>query len=137
MVAGESFDKLAADVSDSASRANGGLIGPIKLDDLSAELRKIIEAMKIGDVSQPLRTTRGYQILKLETSSPKQTLSFDAAREQIAEHVLGDKRKREFLKYLEKLRAQAIIEWKNENIRKAYFEGLKRQAAAAADAPSH
>ena len=139
-VAGESFEKLAADVSDSASRANGGLIGPIKLDDLSADLRKIIEAMKIGDVSQPLRTTRGYQILKLETSSPKQTLAFDAAREQIADHVLGDKRKREFLKYLEKLRAQAIIEWKNDEIKKAYDEGLKRQAtaaAAAASAPSH
>jgi parvulin-like peptidyl-prolyl isomerase len=134
---GENFEKLAADVSDSPSRGNGGLIGPIKLDDLSADLRKIIESMKIGDVSMPLRTTRGYQILKLETLSPKQTLAFDQAREQIADHVLGDKRKREFGKYLEKLRAQAIIEWKNEEIRKAYLEGLKRQAAAEADAPSH
>jgi parvulin-like peptidyl-prolyl isomerase len=133
--AGEDFEKLAADVSDSTSRANGGLIGPIKLDDLSADLRKMIEAMKIGDVSQPLRTTRGYQILKLETSSARQTLAFDQAREQIASHVLDDKRKREFFKYLDKLRAQAILDWKNEEIRKAYLEGLKRQAAEA-DAPS-
>ena len=88
-LAGESFEKLAADVSDSASRANGGLIGPIKLDDLSADLRKIIEAMKIGEVSEPLRTTRGYQILKLESSSPTQTLAFEQAREQIADRVLG------------------------------------------------
>ena len=83
----------------------------------------MIEAMKVGDVSEPLRTTRGYQILKLESMSPKQTLAFDQAREQIADRVLGDKRKREFLKYLEKLRAQAIIEWKNEDIKKAYLEG--------------
>jgi len=138
-LAGESFEKLAADSSDSASRANGGLIGPIKLDDLSAELRKMIEAMKIGEVSQPLRTTRGYQILKLETLSPTQTLAFEPAREQIADRVLGDKRKREFVKYLEKLRSQAIIEWKNEDIKKAYDEGLKRQAAAGSvpAAPSH
>lgn len=138
-IAGEHFDKLAADFSDSASRANGGLIGPINLDDLSADLRKVIEAMKVGEVSEPLRTTRGYQILKLETLSPKQTLAFEPAREQIADHVLEGKRKREFLKYLEKLRAQAIIEWKNEDIKKAYDEGLKRQAAAgfAANAPSH
>ena len=137
-IAGEAFDKLAAELSDSASKANGGLIGPIKLDDLSADLRKIIEAMKIGEVSQPLRTTRGYQILKLETMSAKQTLAFEPARQQIADRVLGDKRKREFLKYLEKLRAQAIIEWKNEDIKKAYDEGLKRQAAAEslASAPS-
>jgi peptidyl-prolyl cis-trans isomerase SurA len=138
-VAGESFEKLAADVSDSVSKANGGLIGPIKLDDLSADLRKMIEALKIGDVSEPLRTTRGYQILKLETMSSKQTLAFEPAREQIADRVLGDKRKREFLKYIEKLRAQAIIEWKNEDIKKAYLEGLKRQAAAGAatSPPSH
>ena len=138
-LAGEAFEKLAADFSDSASRANGGLIGPIKLEELSAELRTMIEAMKIGEVSEPLRTTRGYQILKLESLSPKQTLAFDQARAQIADRVIGDKRKREFLKYLEKLRAQAIIEWKNEDIKKAYLEGLKRQAAtgSAATAPSH
>ena len=138
-ISGEAFEELAADLSDSASRANGGLIGPIKLDDLSAELRKIIEAMKIGEVSQPLRTTRGYQILKLETMSPKQTLAFEPAREQIADRVLGDKRRREFLKYLDKLRAQAIIEWKNEDIKKAYEEGLNRQVAAgsAPTTPSH
>jgi parvulin-like peptidyl-prolyl isomerase len=134
-VAGEDFEKLAALVSDSPSRASGGLIGPIKLDDLSTDLRKMIEALKIGEVSEPLRTTRGYQILKLETLSAKQTLPFDQAREQIADHVLGDKRKREFLKYIEKLRAQAIIEWKNDEIKKAYLEGLKQQAAAPADAP--
>ena len=139
--AGEPFDKLAADFSDSASKANGGLIGPIKLDDLSADLSKMIEAMKIGEVSQPLRTTRGYQILKLETMNPKRTLAFEPAREQIADRVLAEKRRREFVKYIEKLRAQAIIEWKNEDIKKAYDEGLKRQAAAAAgsaaNAPSH
>jgi parvulin-like peptidyl-prolyl isomerase len=139
VLAGEPFEKLAADVSDSPSRANGGLLGPIKLDDLSAELRKIIEAMKVGDVTEPLRTTRGYQILKLESSSAKQTLGFDQAREQIAARVLGDKRKREFLKYVDKLRAQAIIEWKNDDIQKAYLEGVKRQAAAgvAGTAPSN
>jgi peptidyl-prolyl cis-trans isomerase SurA len=135
---GENFEKLAADVSVSASRANGGLVGPIKLDDLSAELRKTIEAMKTGEVSQPLRTSRGYQILKLETLSPTETLAFEQAREQIAGRVIEEKRRREFLKYIEKLRAQAIIEWKNEDVRKAYLEGLKRQveAGAAANAAS-
>ena len=137
-VAGESFEKLAADVSDSTSRANGGLIGPIKLDDLSADLRNTIEALKVGEVSESLRTTRGYQILKLETLSPKETLAFEPAREQIADRILEEKRKREFLKYLEKLRAQSIIEWKNRDVKRAYDEGVKRQAAggAAANLPS-
>jgi len=125
---GESFEKLAAEVSDSPSKANAGLIGPLSVNDISPELRKLIESMKQGDVAELVRTSRGYQILKLETITPTQTLPLDQAREQISERVFTDKRRAEFQKYLVKLRTQAIIEWKNEDVRKAFEEGLKRQA---------
>jgi peptidyl-prolyl cis-trans isomerase SurA len=139
-LAGESFEKLAADFSVSASKSNGGLIGTIKVADLSADLRTIIEAMKPGDIAQPLRTNRGYQILKLESSTSNTILPFEQAREQISNTVLNAKKDKEFLKYLEKLRAQAIIEWKNPEIKKAYDEGIMQQAAqeaAPAAPPSH
>src|SRR6185436_5545361 len=129
-VNGESFEKLAAEVSDSPSKANAGLIGPLSVNDLSPELRRLVESMKAGDVSEPVRTTRGYQLLKLEAVTATQTLTLEQAREQISEHVFTDKRKAEFQKYLQKLRAQAIIEWKNEDVRKAFEEGLKQLQAA-------
>jgi peptidyl-prolyl cis-trans isomerase SurA len=125
---GESFEKLAAELSDSPSKANAGLIGPLSVTDISPELRKLIESMKSGDVAELVRTPRGYQILKLETITPTQTLPLDQAREQISERVFTDKRKAEFQKYLQKLRTQAIIEWKNEDVRKAFEAGLKQQA---------
>jgi peptidyl-prolyl cis-trans isomerase SurA len=124
----ENFEKLAGEVSESPSKANAGLIGPLSVNDLSPELRKLVESMKAGDVSEPVRTTRGYQLLKLETVTPTQTLPLDQAREQISEHVFTDKRKAEFQKYLQKLRAQAIIEWKNEDVKKAFEEGMKQAA---------
>ena len=126
----ENFEKLAAELSDSPSKANAGLIGPLSVNDLSPELRKLVESMKAGDVSEPVRTTRGYQLLKLETVTPTQTLPLEQAREQISEHVFTDKRKAEFQKYLQKLRAQAIIEWKNEDVKKAFEEGMKQAAPA-------
>jgi len=128
---GESFEKLAGEVSESPSKANAGLIGPLSVSDISPELRKLIEGMKQGEVSELVRTARGYQILKLETITPTQTMSLDQAREQISERVFTDKRKAEFQKYLVKLRAQAIIEWKNEDVRKAFEEGLKQTAPPA------
>ena len=85
--------------------------------------------MKVGDVSQVLRTARGYQLLKLESSSPKQTLPFDQAREQISDRVFNEKRKNEYMKYLDKLRGQAIIEWKNPDVKRAFEEGLKQLQA--------
>jgi peptidyl-prolyl cis-trans isomerase SurA len=132
MAGGESFEKLAAEVSESPSKANAGLIGPLSVNDISPELRKLIESLKPGQVGELVRTPRGYQILKLETMTPTETLPLDQAREQISERVFTDKRKAEFQKYLQKLRAQAIIEWKNEDVRKAFEEGLKQQGAPPA-----
>jgi peptidyl-prolyl cis-trans isomerase SurA len=127
---GENFEKLAAEISDSASKANAGLIGPLSVNDLSPDLRKLTESMKAGDVSEPVRTSRGYQLLKLEAITATNTMTLEQAREQISEHVFTEKRKAEFQKYLQKLRAQAIIEWKNEDVKKAFEEGMKLQATA-------
>ena len=84
--------------------------------------------MKPGEVSEPIRITRGYQLLKLETITATQVMSLEQAREQISERVFTDKRKAEFQKYIQKLRAQAIIEWKNPEIHKAFDEGVKQTA---------
>jgi hypothetical protein len=62
-------------------------------------------------------------------------MPFEQARELISERVFTDKRRAEYQKYLDKLRAQAIIEWKNQDIKRAFEEGLKRQQAAVV-APS-
>jgi peptidyl-prolyl cis-trans isomerase SurA len=123
---GENFEKMAAEISDSPSKANGGLIGPLSVNDISPDLRKLVEGMKSGDVSDLVRTSRGYQILKLETITPTQTLTLEQAREQVSERVFADKRKSEFQKYIEKLRAQAIIEWKNPDVHKAFEAGVKQ-----------
>jgi parvulin-like peptidyl-prolyl isomerase len=124
---GENYMKLAEDSSDAPSKANAGLIGPISLSDLSPDLRKVIEPMKNGEISPVIRTPRGYQIFKIETLSASQTMAFDQAREPISDRIVTGKRKEEFDKYLVKLRAQAIIEWKNADVKKAFEEGLAEQ----------
>ena len=47
------------------------------------------------------------------------------------DRIVTGKRKDEFDKYLAKLRAQAIIEWKNPDIKKAFEEGLAEQTKQA------
>jgi peptidyl-prolyl cis-trans isomerase SurA len=130
IVAGENFDKLASDVSDAPSKTNAGVIGPLSLNDLSPDLRKVIENLKPGAFSEVLRTSRGYQILKLESSTPAETMPFEQARDKIGDRVFTGKRQEEFEKYKQKLRQQAIIEWKNDDVKKAFEEGMKQQGAA-------
>jgi len=132
ILSGEPFDKVAAETSDSASKANGGLIGPLNVNDLSADFRKLVEGLKVGGMTTVVRTQRGYQILKLDSSTPTQILTFEQAHDQITDHVVTSKRNEEIQKYLVKLRAQAIIDWKNADIKKAYEEGLAARTKTGA-----
>ena len=123
---GESFEGLAAQVSEAPSRANAGLIGPLNASDLSDDLQRLLVSMQVGDVTAPLRTPRGYQLLKLENRTDAVTLPFDQAREQIDNQVFTDKRRIEFQKFLERLRTQAFIEWKSDDARRAFDVGVKQ-----------
>lgn len=129
--AGESFATLASEVSDSPSKANGGLIGPISRTDLSPELLEEIEPLKVGELTRVLRTARGYQIIKLESATNAQVKTMDEARAEIANRIAAQKQRGQLLLYLQQLRAQAIIDWKNDEVRRAYEVGLKQQQGAA------
>ena len=126
IIAGEPFARLAADYSDSGSKANGGLVGPLQKTDLSEELQKAIAGLKTGGVTPVLRTARGYQIIKIEALQETTTRSFEDARADIADKIANTKRQGELVKYLAKLRAEAIIDWKNDEVKKAYEVGLKQ-----------
>jgi len=127
-LAGEPFARLAAEASAAPSKANGGLVGPLKEEDLAPALQKQIEAMKVGDVSDVMRVARGYQVLRLESRSETKSRSFDDAREDISRRVAEQKLKGEMLKYLDRLHEQATIVWKNDELKRAYDVALEKRA---------
>ena len=118
--AGEDFATLAAEVSESPSKANGGLIGPLRVDEYSDVIRQFIETLDVGDVADPLRTPQGYQIVMLEDRRSAVADPFEDVRDNIASSVFNDRRTREYAEYLETLRDEATIEWKNDDLRRAY-----------------
>ncbi len=120
LAAGEDFAKVAGEVSASASKANGGLIGPIATTELAPDLQKMLETMKPGEITQPMRAAKGYQILKLETSKQSGVRPFDTVRDVVADRVYQERSRSEMRKFIERVRRQAIIVWKNEELRKAY-----------------
>jgi peptidyl-prolyl cis-trans isomerase SurA len=129
-IAGEPFARLAAEASDAPSKANGGLIGPISRDELAPALQTQIDAMKVGEITEPLRTQRGYQILQLEARSQTKTRSFEEARSDISQRVGDEKLRGERLKYLDRLRGQATITWRNDELKKAYEQALAARLKA-------
>ncbi len=122
---GEDFAHVASEVSDAPSKANGGLIGPISITELSPALQDLIGKMKPGEVTQPLRTARGYQLIKLESSTAAVRQSFEDVRDKIADAVYNQKRRGEVGKYLKRVRAEALIEWKNDELKKLWEQKIK------------
>jgi len=127
IVKGEAFDKVAAEVSDAPSKANGGLIGPISRDEMNDEVLKMISSMKVGDITPVLNTAAGATLFKLESSIDSTTLPFESARARIADRLTSEKIGAEFKKYIARLRSQAIIEWKNDDLRKAWEIGIEAE----------
>jgi peptidyl-prolyl cis-trans isomerase SurA len=131
ILAGEDFAKVAAEASSSPSKANGGLIGPINLAEVSVALQDLIGKMKPGDITAPIRTNRGVQILKLETIKPASTQPFESVRDLVADKVHDARQLTEVRKFMSKVRGQALIEWKNEELKKLYEKQVAQESGGS------
>lgn len=130
VMAGEDFGKVASEVSSSPSKANGGLIGPLATKELSPAMNDLLAKMKPGEVSQPIRSAKTFQIFKLEKMTQPVTQPFDSVRDIVAEKVYASRQQTEIKKFLGRLRSQALIVWKNEALKKAYEDQIRAEDAA-------
>ena len=124
IVAGEDFATVAAELSDAPSKANGGLIGPVNRSELALLVLELVEGLSVGDVSEATRTTQGYQFFKLESATDATPRPFEEVRDEIANNVFNDRRLAAYDEFVDKLRTEAIIEWKDEALQKAYEQHL-------------
>ena len=124
ILSGEDFATVAAEASDAPSKADGGLIGPVIRDELAVSVLQLLEGLRVGEVSEVASTPQGYQFFKLESAAEATPRPFEQVREIIADSVFNDRRLAAYNTLLEKLRTQAIIEWKDEGLRQAYEQWL-------------
>lgn len=128
---GEDFAKLVTEASESATKETGGVIGPVNVADLSTSLAELLSAMKPGDITEPLRLKTGYQIIKLDVRSAAVPETFEKSREQITQRILESRLDVERAKLIEKLRLQAVIEWKDDAMKKMYDSARAAQQKPA------
>jgi peptidyl-prolyl cis-trans isomerase SurA len=129
LLKGEDAAAVVAEVSESGSKANGGLVGPVNLSEVDPALKPVLENLKPGDVSEPLRTAKGFVIFKLESRTEAVPQPFAAVRDQIYQRIMGERVDGETRKYLDTIRGAALIEWKDESMRKLYEIGLQKRSA--------
>lgn len=123
---GEDFAKIVAEVSDAGSKANGGLVGPVVITELSEALTKVLTPLKPGEITEPIRVAKGWMMFKLESRSEQTIEAFDKVKEDVMQKIYEERIDGETKKHIEKLRAQALIEWKDEGYRLMYEKAQKQ-----------
>ncbi len=85
IAAGANFNDVAKAVSeDPTAKQNGGSIGFFTRSEVHPAFGAAAFALKsVGDVSEPVLTSFGWHLIKLEARRPSAEKSFDQVREQI------------------------------------------------------
>ena len=104
------FKKAALKHSDSDTASNGGLIGWVKEDNLNKNIKKIVSKLKTGQFSNPVRTSSGFIILKIEDE--KEYLSkfdLDEKVEEVIRFKTNDQLNQFSSMYFNKIKKDLII----------------------------
>ena len=87
-------------------------------------------ALMVGANWIPHRTAKGYAIYRVESKSESAPKAFETVREEIGQKIFEGRVAGETQKYLARLRVQALIEWKDDAMKKAYEKALAERSAA-------
>lgn len=125
---GEEFSTLVTEASEAPTKANGGLVGPMLIEDLAPAVSAAVAKLKPGEITDPLRLGNGYRIFKLETRTLAEVEAFEKLRNEISNRIYESRLGSETEKFLAKLRTQALIEWKDDTYKKMYEQTRAQKA---------
>jgi peptidyl-prolyl cis-trans isomerase SurA len=118
---GEEFAKLAAEFSDDdESKAQGGYLGRVRTEELSPEQRAVIDSLKPGDISAPLRIAyqsgpRGFQIVKLIQRVPPHRVSLEEDYRELEATAIQWRTAKDMQAFLDRAKRSVYIEVRDLN----------------------
>lgn len=108
---GGDFAELAKKYShDSGSAPNGGDLDFIYKGVFDPSFDEAISKMKVGEVSDVVKTPFGYHIIKLGETKPAEQATFAEMEEAIQKHLFLERAKKKVEKFVQGLRKKAKIE---------------------------
>lgn len=90
LVSGESFEKVAREMSEAPDGPDGGKIGRIKKGQMMPEIESVAFVLPAGDISHPVRSPVGLHILKVDSREDADLVPIDQIQEQIRERLYGE-----------------------------------------------
>lgn len=100
--------KLYSDPKRPSTQKNGEL--PIlKENEIIEYLKKVVEGMKNGDISNPIQTDKGLQIVRLDEYKESSFVPFTDVEAQVAEQLAIERGNQKVKEYFKKLRDKSYV----------------------------
>jgi peptidyl-prolyl cis-trans isomerase SurA len=121
VVAGESFDAVAREVSE-ANPESGGAQGWVHESQLARWMRPAVEGIGPGGLSEQVESDFGCAVVFVEDRRAFVPLPYERAKPRLEERLFEERMGEEYAKFVEKLRTQTYVE------KKGIFAGADVQA---------
>jgi len=115
---GADFAALAKEKSKCPSAPRGGDLGSFGRGRMVPEFEKAAFALKVGEISAPVKTQFGWHIIKVTGTKAAKTKEFDEVKAEIEPKLLQEKQKKAYDELMASLKAKADVKV-NEELFKA------------------
>jgi peptidyl-prolyl cis-trans isomerase D len=100
----DDFGKLAkANSDDTGSKAKSGDLGFFGHGKMVKEFEDVAFTMKVGEISQPVKSPFGYHIIKLNERKEAKKADFDAVKVKVAQEMIAREKAGDVAKNIESL----------------------------------
>lgn len=106
---GTAFAEVAAASSDPPFKDAKGDMGTFKQGELDKTLEEAVDKLKAGEVSPWVATKTGWYLLKLDDRKDSYLRTFDEARNEVQEKIMGEKRQKKSEEYIASLKEHSYI----------------------------
>jgi len=128
IVGGGDFAALAKENStDTGSKEQGGLLGYFGKGQMVPEFEAAVFKLQEGEISEPVKTSFGWHVIKLEDRRRKEPPTFDSVKATILNSLVVRKAQEKAVE----LRGKAQVEYVDADIKKQVEEHKQKQAEQA------
>ena len=107
--AGENFFELAKKYSEDVSAHSGGQLGVVGRGMMLPEFEKAAFDLKVGEVSNIVKTVNGFHIIKCDNIIPGYTKEFKLVKSEIKKILSSDKSEKRYQEWMSELKKKSFI----------------------------
>jgi peptidyl-prolyl cis-trans isomerase C len=108
---GEDFTKLAKELTEEPNgKERGGDLDFFSKEQMVPEFGEKAFSMKVGEISEPVKTQFGFHVIKVTDKKAAGTVPFDQVKPQLTNYLKSQKQQAAVRQVVDKLRSEAKIQ---------------------------